>query len=49
MFVAKDYSEDIATTSDSGTSFSSNTLTLDVQDGNVFDITLDANVTTWDQ
>ena len=43
----KDYSEDIATTSDSGTSFSSNTLTLDVQDGNVFDITLDANVTTW--
>ena len=46
-FVAKDYSEDIATTSDSGTSFSSNTLTLDVQDGNVFEITLNDNVTTW--
>ena len=46
-FIAKDYSEDIATTSDSGTSFSSNTLTLDVQDGNVFEITLNANVTTW--
>ena len=46
-FKAKDYSEDIATTSDSGTSFSSNTLTLDVHDGNVFDITLDANITTW--
>lgn len=46
-FIAKDYKEDIATTSDSGTSFTSNTLTLDVQDGNVFDITLDANITTW--
>ena len=46
-FVAKDYKEDIATTSDSGTSFTSNTLTLDVQDGNVFDITLDGNITTW--
>ena len=46
-FVAKDYAEDVATTSDSGTSFSSNTLTLDVQDGNVFDITLNDNVTTW--
>lgn len=46
-FKAKDYSEDIATTSDSGTSFASNTLTLDVHDGNVFDITLDANITTW--
>jgi len=46
-FIAKDYSEDLATTSDSGTSFTSNTLTLDVQDGNVFSITLDANVTTW--
>ena len=46
-FVAKDYKEDIATTSDSGTSFTSNILTLDVQDGNVFDITLDANITTW--
>ena len=46
-FVAKDFKEDIATTSDSGTSFSSNTLTLDVQDGNVFTITLDDNVTTW--
>ena len=46
-FVAKDYSEDIATTSDSGTSFTSNTLTLDVQDGNVFEITLNDNVTTW--
>jgi len=46
-FVAKDFREDIATTSDSGTSFSSNTLTLDVQDGNVFSITLDDNVTTW--
>ena len=37
----------LATTSDSGTSFSSNTLTLDVQDGNVFEITLNDNVTTW--
>lgn len=46
-FVAKDYAEDVATTSDSGTSFTSNTLTLDVQDGNVFDITLNDNVTTW--
>lgn len=46
-FIAKDYKEDIATTSDSGTSFTSNTLTLDVQDGNVFDITLDGNITTW--
>ena len=46
-FVAKDFKEDIATTSDSGTSFSSNVLTLDVQDGNVFSITLDDNVTTW--
>lgn len=46
-FVAKDFAEDIATTSDSGTSFTSNTLTLDVQDGNVFSITLDNNVTTW--
>jgi hypothetical protein len=46
-FVAKDYSEDIATTSDSGTSFSSGTLTLDVEDGNVFDITLDGNVSTF--
>ena len=31
-FVAKDFAEDIATTSDSGTSFTSNTLTADVQD-----------------
>ncbi len=46
-FVAKDYAEDVATTSDSGTSFSSNTLTLDVQDGNAFEITLNDNVTTW--
>ena len=46
-FKAKDYSEDIATTSDSGTSFSSNTLTMDIHDGNVANITLDANVTTW--
>lgn len=46
-FVAKDYKEDIATTSDSGTSFTSNILTLDVQDGNVFDITLTGNITTW--
>ena len=46
-FKAKDYSEDIATTSDSGTSFSSNTLTLDVHDGNVSTITLNDNVTTW--
>ena len=46
-FVAKDFKEDIATTSDSGTSFTSNTLTLDVQDGNVFDITLNGNITTW--
>ena len=46
-FVAKDFAEDIATTSDSGTSFTSNTLTADVQDGNIFAITLDANITTW--
>ena len=46
-FVAKDFAEDIGTTSDSGTSFTGNTLTLDVQDGNVFSITLDDNVTTW--
>lgn len=46
-FKAKDYSEDIATTSDSGTSFSSNTLTLDVHDGNIATVTLNANVTTW--
>lgn len=46
-FKAKDYSEDIATTSDSGTSFSSNTLTLDVHDGNISTVTLNANVTTW--
>jgi hypothetical protein len=45
--ILKDFKEDIATTSDSGTSFTSNTLTLDVQDGNVFDITLDGNITTW--
>lgn len=46
-FKAKDYSEDIATTSDSGTSFSSNVLTLDVHDGNVSTVTLNDNVTTW--
>lgn len=46
-FIAKDFAEDLATTSDSGTSFTSNTLTLDVQDGNVFSITLNDNVTTW--
>jgi hypothetical protein len=46
-FVAKDYKEDVATTSDSGTSFAANVLTLDVQDGNIFDITLDGNITTW--
>jgi predicted secreted protein len=46
-FVAKDFAEDIATTSDSGTSFTGNTLTADVQDGNIFAITLDANITTW--
>ena len=46
-FVAKDYKEDVATTADSGTSFATNILTLDVQDGNIFDITLDDNITTW--
>lgn len=42
-----DYKETVATTASAGTSFTSNILTLDVQDGNVFDITLDANITTW--
>ena len=46
-FVAKDYKETVATTASPGTSFTSNVLTLDVEDGNVFDITLDANITTW--
>lgn len=43
----KDYKETVATTASAGTSFTSNTLTLDVEDGNVFDITLDDNITTW--
>jgi len=43
----KDYKETVATTASAGTSFTSNVLTLDVEDGNVFDITLDGNITTW--
>ena len=46
-FEAKDYVETLATTSSSGTSFAGGTLTLDVEDGNIFSITLDANCTTW--